>query len=209
MSPGLVILIAGIALAILLLLVVITYNGMIVSRNMVDQAWSGIDVQLKRRHDLIPNLVETVKSYAAHERETFQAVTDSRARAMSASGPAASGAAEGILGQALERLFAVAEAYPQLRATENFHQLQSELSNTEDQIAAARRIYNGNVQFYNTKIQVFPNSLIAGLGHFTPREFFEIIDATDREPVKVDFSSRASAVAGDAPPRNLIDSYLM
>jgi LemA protein len=189
--------IAGIALVILF--VIITYNGMIVSRNMVDQAWSGIDVQLKRRHDLIPNLVESVKGYAAHERETFQAVTDARARAMSASGPAASGAAESILGQALGHLFAVAEAYPQLRATENFQQLQTELSNTEDQIAAARRIYNGNVQSYNTRIQVFPNSLIAGMAHFTPREFFEITDATDREPVEVDFSSQAPAVAGDAP----------
>jgi LemA protein len=198
MNSGLVILIAGIALAILF--VVITYNGMIVARNMVDQAWSGIDVQLKRRHDLIPNLVESVKGYAAHERETFQAVTDARAMAMSASGPAASGAAEALLGQALGRLFAVAETYPQLRATENFQQLQTELSNTEDQIAAARRIYNGNVQSYNTKIQVFPNSLIAGMGHFTPREFFEITDVTDREPVKADFSSRAAAVAGDAQP---------
>jgi LemA protein len=200
MSPGLIILIILIAGIALIVFVVVTYNGMIGSRNMVDQAWSGIDVQLKRRHDLIPNLVESVKGYAAHERDTFQAVTDARARAMSASGPAASGAAEGILGQALGRLFAVAEAYPQLRATENFQQLQAELSNTEDQIAAARRIYNGNVQSYNTKIQIFPNSLIAGMGHFTPREFFEITDAADREPVKVDFSSPTPEVAGDAPP---------
>jgi LemA protein len=182
-----IVVIAVILLAILY--AVITYNGMIGSRNMVDQAWSGIDVQLKRRHDLIPNLVESVKGYAAHERETFQAVTDARTKAMSASGPAASGAAEGSLGQALGRLLAVAEAYPQLRATENFQQLQAELANTEDQIAAARRIYNGNVQSYNTKIQVFPNSLIAGVGHFTAREFFEITDAADREPVTVDFSS--------------------
>ena len=168
---------------------VVAYNGMIRLRNMVDQGWSGIDVQLKRRHDLIPNLVETVKGYAEHEREAFQAVSDARARAISASGPAASGAAEGILDQALGRLFAIAEAYPQLRATENFQQLQGELANTEDQIAAARRIYNGNVQSYNTKIQVFPNSLIAGMGHFTPREFFEIADAAEREPVTVSFSN--------------------
>ena len=139
-----------------ILFVVVTYNGMIRSRNMVDEGWSGIDVQLKRRHDLIPNLVEAVKGYAAHERETFQAVTDARTKAMSAAGPAASGAAESIVGQALGRLFAVAEAYPQLRATENFQQLQTELSNTEDQIAAARRIYNGNVQSYNTKIRCSP-----------------------------------------------------
>ncbi|HEX2589713.1 MAG TPA: LemA family protein [Gaiellales bacterium] len=183
------------------------YNGMVRARNKVDEAWSGIDVQLKRRHDLIPNLVETVKGYAAHERETFQAVTDARARAMSASGPAQAGAAEGILSQALGRLFAVAEAYPQLRATENFQQLQAELTNTEDQIAAARRIYNGNVQAYNTKIQVFPNSIIAGMGGFTPREYFEIEDPGDREPVKVDFSTPPSvadaapaAAAAEPPP---------
>jgi LemA protein len=182
------------------LLLISAYNGMVRARNKVDEAWSGIDVQLKRRHDLIPNLVETVKGYAAHERETFQAVTDARARAMSASGPAQAGAAEGILSQALGRLFAVAEAYPQLRATENFQQLQAELTNTEDQIAAARRIYNGNVQSYNTKIQVFPNSIIAGMGGFTPREYFEIEDPGDREPVKVDFSTPPS-VADTAPPQ--------
>ena len=155
-------------------------------------------MQLKRRHDLIPNLVETVKGYAAHERETFQAVTDARTKAMSASGPAQAGAAEGLLSQALGRLFAVAEAYPQLRATENFQQLQAELTNTEDQIAAARRIYNGNVQAYNTKIQVFPNSIIAGMGGFTKRDFFEIEDAGDREPVKVDFSTTTTAAATPA-----------
>ncbi len=173
--------------------VVFTYNAMIRSRNMVDQGWSGIDVQLKRRHDLIPNLVEAVQGYAAHERETFEAVTAARAGAMSASGPVAAGAAEGILGQVLGRLFAVAEAYPQLRAAENFLELQAELSNTEDQIAAARRIYNGNVQSYNTKIQIFPNSLVAGLGHFAAREFFEIDDAAQREPVEIDLSSPTPA----------------
>src|SRR4051794_27762982 len=173
--------------------VVVTNNSFIKSRNRVDEAWSGIDVQLKRRHDLIPSLVESVKGYAAHERDVFQAVTDARAKAISAAGPASSGAAEGALGQALGRLLAVAEAYPQLRATENFQQLQSELSNTEDQIAAARRIYNGNVQSYNTRIQVFPNSVIAGMRQFTPREFFEITDAAEREPVTVDFSSRTPA----------------
>jgi len=198
---ALIVVLAVVALAILF--AVLTYNGMIRSRNMVDEAWSGIDVQLKRRHDLIPNLVEAVKGYAAHEQETFQAVTDARANAISASGPAASGAAESIVGQALGRLFAIAEAYPQLRATENFQQLQAELSNTEDQIAAARRIYNGNVQSYNTKIQVFPNSLVAGAGHFEAREFFEITDAADRTPVTVDFSSPEPAVAEDAPPSAL------
>jgi LemA protein len=199
----------GIALIVIVVLVVLAvvfviavYNGMVRSRNKVDEAWSGIDVQLKRRHDLIPNLVETVKGYAAHERETFQAVTDARARAMGASGPAAAGAAEGMLSQALGRLFAVAEAYPQLRATENFQQLQNELTNTEDQISAARRIYNGNVQSYNSSIQVFPNSIIAGMGGFTRREFFEIEDPGDREPVKVDFSTppSVSATAAEPPP---------
>jgi LemA protein len=188
-----------VVIIVLALVLVGAYNGMVRARNKVDEAWSGIDVQLKRRHDLIPNLVETVKGYAAHERETFQAVTDARARAMSASGPAQAGAAEGFLSQALGRLFAVAEAYPQLRATENFQQLQAELTNTEDQIAAARRIYNGNVQAYNTKIQVFPNSVIAGMGGFTPREYFEIEDPGDREPVKVDFSTPPS-VADTTPP---------
>ena len=197
MSIGVIVVIVVVVLAILF--VVLTYNGMIRARNMVDQGWSGIDVQLKRRHDLIPNLVESVKGYAAHEQQTFQAVNDARAKAMSASGPASAAAAEGVLGQALGRLVAVAEAYPQLRATENFQQLQNELSNTETEIAAARRIYNGNVQAYNTKIQVFPNSLIAGVGHFTPREFFEIDDAADREPVKVDFSTPApDGQGGDA-----------
>ena len=175
-----------IAVVVLLFVyVLVAYNGMVRSRNMVDEGWSDIDVQLKRRHDLIPNLVETVKSYAAHEREVFQAVTDARANAMSASGPAAAGAAENVLDQALGRLIAVAEAYPQLRAAEPYQQLQTELANTEDQIAASRRIYNGNVQSYNTRIQMFPNSLIAAMGGFTPREYFELADAGDREPVQV------------------------
>jgi len=195
-----VIVLAVIALAILY--VVLVYNGMIRARNMVDEGWSGIDVQLKRRHDLIPNLVESVKGYAAHERDVLQAVTDARVNAMSAAGPAAAGAAEGVLGQALGRLLAVAEAYPQLRATENFQKLQAELANTEDQIAAARRIYNGNVQSYNTRIQVFPNSLIAGMGGFTSREFFEIDDAADREPVTVDFSAPTPEVAADTTAAN-------
>jgi LemA protein len=197
---GIALIVIAIIVILLIVFVIAAYNGMVRSRNKVDEAWSGIDVQLKRRHDLIPNLVETVKGYAAHERETFQAVTDARVRAMGASGPAASGAAEGMLSQALGRLFAVAEAYPQLRATENFQQLQAELTNTEDQISAARRIYNGNVQSYNSSIQVFPNSIIAGMGGFTRREFFEIEDAGDREPVKVDFSSPPTVSTAVEPP---------
>ena len=184
MWPALII----IAVIVLLgLFLVGIYNGMVRARNRVDEAWSGIDVQLKRRHDLIPNLVETVKGYATHEREVFEAVTQARAAAMGAQTPAQSAAAEGALTGALGRLFAVAEAYPQLRAAESFTQLQQELANTEDQIAASRRIYNGNVQAYNTKIQVFPNSLLAGPFGFTRREFFEIEDPADREPVKVSF----------------------
>jgi LemA protein len=167
---------------------VLERNSMVGARNRVDEAWSGIDVQLKRRHDLIPNLVETVKGYASHERETFQRVTEARAEAMKAQGPAEASAAEGRLSAVLGDLRAVAENYPQLRATENFQKLQNELTETEDEIQASRRIYNSNVQSYNTKIQVFPNSVIANSGGFTPREFFEISDAAEREPVQVSFS---------------------
>ena len=163
---------------------------MVRARNKVDEAWSGIDVQLKRRHDLIPNLVETVKGYATHEQRGLRG-GHAGPRAGDPGpepGPGEGGAAESVLTGALGRLFAVAEAYPQLRAAEGFTELQRELSNTEDQISASRRIYNGNVQSYNTKIQVFPNSLIAGQFGFTPREYFEIEDPADREPVRVSFS---------------------
>ena len=174
-------------IVLLVLLLIFAYNGMVKARNKVDESWSGIDVQLKRRHDLIPNLVETVKGYATHEKEVFENVSAARSAAISAQGPAAQAQAETALNGALGRLFAVAEAYPQLRAAESFTQLQQELANTEDQIAASRRIYNGNVQAYNTKIQVFPNSLLAGPFGFSRREFFEIEDPADREPVKVSF----------------------
>jgi len=170
------------------LIYILIRNSMIGSRNRVDEAWSGIDVQLKRRHDLVPNLVETVKGYATHERETFQKVTEARAEAMKAQGPAQAGAAEGHLTAMLGDLRAVAENYPQLRATENFQQLSRNLSELEDEIQASRRIYNSNVQSYNTKIQVFPNSIIANSGGFTSREFFEITDATEREAPQVSFS---------------------
>jgi LemA protein len=185
-------------IVILILFLVGVYNGMVRGRNRVDEAWSGIDVQLKRRHDLIPNLVESVKGYAAHEAGVFEAVTQARANAMSAQGPAQSGVAEGQLSQALGRLFAVAEAYPQLRATENFQQLQAELTNTEDQIAGARRIYNGNVQSYNTRIQTFPGAVFAGTFGFTKREFFELETPGDREAPVVSFDAGTSA--GGAPP---------
>jgi LemA protein len=175
-------------LVLLGLFLLFAYNGMVRARNRVDEGWSGIDVQLKRRHDLIPNLVETVKGYATHEREAFESVTRARSQAMQASGPAASGRAEAALSSSLGRLFAIAEAYPQLRAVEGFTRLQAELTTTEDQIAVARRAYNGDVQAYNTRIQVFPGSLIARAFGFARREFFEIEDPVDREPVKVSFS---------------------
>ena len=177
----------GVVIVIGLILVGI-YNGMVRSRNKVDEAWSGIDVQLKRRHDLVPNLIETVKGYAAHEREVLTAVTEARTRAQAASTPAQASAAEGMLGQALGRLFAVAEAYPDLKASENFRQLQAELSGLETEIASARRVYNGNVQDYNTRIQTFPAVVFAGMFGFTQREFFEIEDAAERDVPNVSFS---------------------
>lgn len=186
------IIVIGVLLLIGLIFVLIR-NSMIGSRNRVDEAWSGIDVQLKRRHDLVPNLVEAVKGYATHERETFEKVTQARAAAMQAQGPEQASAAEGMLSQALGGLRVVAEQYPQLRATENFQQLSRNLSELEDEIQASRRIYNSNVQAYNTKIQIFPNSVIASSGGFTPREFFEIEDPGDREPVAVSFSDSAAA----------------
>jgi LemA protein len=162
-------------------------NSMIGSRNRVDEAWSGIDVQLKRRHDLVPNLVETVKGYAEHEKGVFEKVTQARAEAMAAKTPEQAGPAEARLSATLGDLRAVSENYPQLRATENFQQLMRSLAEVEDEIQAARRIYNSNVRAYNTKIQVFPNSIVAGMGGFTTKAFFEIDDAGDREPVKVSF----------------------
>ncbi len=175
-------------------------NSMVGARNRVDEAWSGIDVQLKRRHDLVPNLVETVKGYATHEREVFEKTSQARAQAMSARTPAEASKAEGQLSAALTDLRAVAENYPQLRATENFQKLQNELMEIEDEIQAARRIYNSNVQSYNTKIQVFPNSLIANSSGFTARQFFEIADAAEREPVQVSFSEPSPGATPPPPP---------
>ncbi len=162
-------------------------NSIIASRNRVDESWSGIDVQLKRRHDLVPNLVETVKGYAEHEKQVFEKVTAARADAMSAQSVGDTAKAEDKLTGALTDLRAVAENYPTLRATENFQQLSRNLSELEDEIQASRRIYNSNVQSYNTMIQQFPGSIIANQGGFTAREYFEIEDAAQREPVAVDF----------------------
>jgi LemA protein len=148
------------------------YNGLVKRRNQVDNAWSQIDVQLKRRHDLIPNLVETVKGYAAHERGTFEAVTQARANAINAQSPAEQAQAENVLSGALKSLFAVAEAYPDLKANQNFLNLQEELTSAEDRVAYARQYYNDSVLSYNTQIQKFPTVLLAGMFNFEKREFY-------------------------------------
>jgi LemA protein len=173
--------------AIAALLLVVLYNRFVRLRNRVDNAWAQIEVQLKRRWDLIPNLVETVKGYAAHERETFESVTQARAAAQQAQTPAESAQAEGILGQALGRLFAVAEAYPELQADENFRQLQSELAETENRVAVSRQVYNDVVLTYHNAIQTFPGLAVAGPFNFTGREFFEVEETAQREAPVVDF----------------------
>jgi LemA protein len=172
--------------AVLVVAVVLLYNRLVTFRNRVENAWAQVDVQLKRRYDLIPNLVETVKGYAAHERETFEAVTAARTRAQAAQGPAEQGAAEGILGQALGRLFAVAEAYPELQADENFRQLQDELAQTENRIAVSRQVYNDTVLTYNTAIQTVPGVLFAGPFGFSKKDFFEA-EGEAREAPRVAF----------------------
>ena len=173
-------------LLVLVILVITLYNRLVTLRNRVENAWAQVDVQLKRRYDLIPNLVETVKGYAAHERETFEAVTAARTRAQQAQGPAEQGAAEGILGQALGRLFAVAEAYPELQADENFRQLQDELAQTENRIAVSRQVYNDTVLTYNNAIQTVPGVFFAGPFGFAKREFFEL-EGEAREAPRVAF----------------------
>lgn len=158
------------------------FNGIVTLRNRTKEAWSDIDVQLKRRHDLIPNLVETVKGYAKHEKELFEKVTEARASAMKAQGPEEAGKAENMLSNTLKSLFAVAENYPQLRASENFQKLQDELTDTEDKIEAARRFYNGNVRDFNIKIQVFPNSLVAGMTGSKAFELFGMAEGEKETP---------------------------
>jgi LemA protein len=175
-----------IVLAVLFLLVLL-YNRLVRLRNRVDNSWAQIEVQLKRRWDLIPNLVETVKGYAAHERETFEAVTQARARAQQAQTPADTAQAEGILGAALGRLFAVAEAYPELQADENFRQLQTELAETENRVAVSRQVYNDSVLTYNNAVQTFPGAVLAGPFGFSVREFFEVEEGAQREAPVVDF----------------------
>ena len=169
-------------IVVLIVLWVITaYNGLITLRNQVDEGWSNIDVQLKRRYDLIPNLVNTVKGYATHEKGVFEAVTAARSAAMGATGPADTAAAENMLTGALKSLFALAEAYPDLKANQNFAQLQTDLVDTEDKIQASRRFYNGAVRDLNTKIQMFPTNMFASLLGFKTRDFFEVENQAEVE----------------------------
>jgi LemA protein len=184
-----------VVLGVLTLIVVIagiylwaTYNSLVTLNVRVDEAWSDITVQLKRRADLLPNLIEAVKGYAAHERQVFEAVTKARAETINAQGPADATVAEGHMQQALKSIFAVAEAYPQLQASQNFLQLQGELVDTEDKIQASRRFYNGGVRELNVKVKQFPNTLfVRGLG-FSERDFFEVADAAAiAEPPRVQF----------------------
>jgi LemA protein len=175
--------------ALVVLWAIFGYNHFVRMVQRAKEAWADIDVQLKRRYDLIPNLVETVKGYAAHERGVFENVTQARAAAMGAQGPAAKGAAENMLSGALKSLFAVSEAYPDLKANQNFLELQRELEDTENKIQAARRFYNGNVRDLNSALQSFPGNVLAGMFHFAPQAYFELgdADAAAREPVKVSF----------------------
>ena len=166
--------------------VILTYNGLVNLRNQLQNAWAQIDVQLKRRYDLIPNLVETVKDYMQYEQEVLTRVTEARARAVSAQGPAEQARAENALTGALRQLFAVVENYPQLRANENVMRLQEELTSTENRIASSRQFYNDTVMRFNTRLQTFPTNVIAGMLGFSAREFFETGDEAEREPVKVD-----------------------
>ncbi|MGH2362176.1 MAG: LemA family protein, partial [bacterium] len=172
--------------AALVLYVIAIYNRLVVLRNRIENAWAQIDVQLRRRYDLIPNLVETVKGYAAHEREVFERVTEARARAIAAGSVAQQAQAENMLTQALRSLFAVAEAYPALRANENFAKLQEELSETESKIAFSRQFYNDTVLQYDNMREAFPSNVVARMAGFGGKEYFEA-ETVSREPVKVQF----------------------
>jgi len=164
-----------------------TYNRFVTLRTRTQEAWSDIDVQLKRRHDLIPNLVETVKGYATHEQTVFEEVTKARASALNASGAVAQGKAENMLTEALKSVFAVAEAYPELKASDNFQKLQDELTDTEDKVQASRRFYNGNVRDLNIKVDQFPSNIVAKSFKFQKMELFEIENPEERENVQVKF----------------------
>jgi len=198
--------IIGVVVVLLALAVVGVYNGLIRLRNRVQEAWRQIDVELKRRHDLIGNLVETVKGYAAHERGTLEDVMKARSAAMAGGqGPAQQAQSEGALSAALGRLFAVAEAYPDLKANQNFLALQAELTSTEDRIASARRYYNANVRELNTRVETVPSNIVAGMFTIGRAEYFEA-EGAEREPVRVDFGQREATIpppsgyAGGAAP---------
>jgi LemA protein len=184
MGVGIILLII---LGVIIVLVIGIYNALIQLRNRCENAWAQVDVQLRRRYDLIPNLVETVKGYAKHERELFQKVTEARASAINAGTVKEQGQAENMLSGTLKSLFAVAENYPELKANQNFMMLQEELAGTEGKIAYARQFYNDMAMKFNTKQQVFPANIIAGTFNFSEREYFEIEEAEAKEPVKVEF----------------------
>ncbi|MHC4742444.1 MAG: LemA family protein [Planctomycetota bacterium] len=180
--------IIGGLILLVIFFVIGVYNSLVRLRNQVDNSWSQIDVQLKRRHDLIPNLVETAKGYMTHERETFEAITEARSKAMGAGSVADAAKAEGALGEALSKFMLVVENYPDLKANQNFLALQEELTSTENKISFARQSYNDQVLGFNNKIQMFPSNIIAGMFSFTAREFFEIEEAAQREVPKVSFN---------------------
>ena len=176
-----------VVLALFVVWVIGLYNSLIKSRNRTEESWADIDVQLKRRYDLIPNIMEAVKGYAKHESGVFEKVTQARANAMQSHGRAEQAQAENMLSETLKSLFAVSENYPELKASQNFLQLQDELSDTENKIQAARRFYNGNVRDFNTKLQVFPSNIVAGALGFTAKEYFEIANDAERNAPKVSF----------------------
>lgn len=179
--------VVAVVLALLIISIISIYNSLIRLRNQVDNAWSQIDVQLKRRHDLIPNLVETARGYMKHERETFEQITKLRSQAMGAKTVAEAAKAEGALGEALSKFLLVVENYPDLKANQNFLSLQEELTSTENKISFSRQSYNDQVLFFNNKIQMFPSNIVAGMFSFTKRDFFEIEVAAEREVPKVSF----------------------
>ncbi len=183
--PALII--VAVVLVLLIIFVIGAYNALIRLRNQVDNAWSQIDVQLKRRHDLIPNLVETAKGYMKHERGTFEEITKARSQAMGAQSVAEASKAEGALGEALSKFMLVVENYPDLKANQNFLSLQEELTSTENKIAFSRQSYNDQVLFFNNKIQMFPSNIVANTFNFGKRDFFEIEEVGEREVPKVSF----------------------
>ncbi|UCG48721.1 MAG: LemA family protein [Phycisphaerales bacterium] len=186
MIPALIVVV--VILVLIIGAIIAIYNALVRLRNQVDNSWSQIDVQLKRRHDLIPNLVETAKGYMKHERETFEAITKARSQAMGAKTVSDAAKAEGALGDALSKFMLVVENYPDLKANQNFLSLQEELTATENRIAFARQNYNDQVLFFNNKIQMFPSNIIAGMFSFTKRDFFELESEAERETPKVSFS---------------------